>query len=342
MKKLRVFQTVKIKRRHASRAGLLIKRTVPGFSFGNLGTFFLFLILTPYLITFFFGNLREGTGEKVSFAKEETGSVFVNNETSFGREKIPLEDYVADKLARSMDSDFEMEALKAQAVLIRSNLLAEREEENGREISVADSEYGKNAITEKILEATVQTKGVYLTFAGRIVEGAYFAISNGRTRNGKEALSDEYSYLQSVSCERDFLADDFGSSFIFSEKEFEINWESMFFEQLTEDEILDRGQIAAEKEMEKYTLYRDSADYVLYIEESGAYAGGEEFRKAFGLPSADFHLEKEDGEVIISVKGAGHGFGMSQFGANEMAKEGNDYVRILDYFFQDATITKFE
>ncbi len=333
MKKLRVFQTVKI------------KRIVPGFSPGNLGTVFLFFILTPYLITFFLGNLREGDIKQVlSEEADQEGvySVFISNETSFGSERIPLEDYVADKLARSMDNAYETEALKAQAVLIRSSLLSKGEGENKKEIKVEDGDYGKISVTERILEAVRETKGVYITYEDLPASGAYFAVSNGKTRNGKEMMLDEYPYLTSVSCERDFLSEDFNSVTVYTEKEFEEIWGGIKTIRLLEDEILEKGQITTEKALEKYTLYRDSADYVLYIEREGGYVSGEQFRSAFYLPSASFHLGREEDKVIITVKGAGHGLGMSQFGANEMAKEGSDYICILNYFFKDVTITKFE
>ncbi len=344
MKKLRVFQTVKS------------KRIVPGFSPGNLGTVFLFFILTPYLITFFLGNLREGNGEQAAFTqtgKEDACLVFVSNEASFGSEMIPIEDYVADKLARSMDENYEMEALKAQAVLIRSNLLAEIAEEDRystegsmqgykKKIQVKDPDYGKTLIKENILEAVAKTKGVYITYEGRPAGGAYFAVSNGKTRNAREMALEEYPYLLSVPCERDFLSENFNSFTVYKEKEFEKIWKSIKGWQITEDEILEKEGITVQKAMEKYTLYRDSADYVLYIEREGMYVSGEQFRKAFGLSSASFHFNKEEGQVIITVKGSGHGLGMSQFGANEMARQGSDYIHILNYFFQNVTITKFE
>lgn len=333
MKKLRVFQTVKI------------KKIVPGFSPGNLGTVFLFFILTPYLITFFLGNLHEGNVEQVlseGAASKEAYFVFVNNETPLGSERIPLEDYVADKLARSMDSAYEIEALKAQAVLIRSNLLINREDENKEEIKAKDDDYGKVPVTEKVLEAARETKGVYITYEGLPASGAYFALSNGKTRNGNELMLDECPYLTSVSCERDFLSADFNSMAIYSQREFERIWEGIKAAEAPESETLEGGQIITETAMEKYTLYRDSADYVLYVESEGKYVSGEQFRNAFYLSSASFHLNKEENQVMIKVKGVGHGLGMSQFGANEMAKEGNDYIGIINYFFKDVTITKFE
>lgn len=335
MKKLRVFQTVKI------------KGIVPGFFVKHLGTVLLFLFLIPYIVTFLFGNLKEGSAEKMPLEDLNTeygeGAVYVSNETIMGIENIPLEYYVADKLARSIDNYFEMETLKAQAVLIRSGLLAAgMTGENGnniRNIKVEDGNYGSTVIPENIYEAVEETAGVYLAYQKQPVNGAYFAVSNGFTRDGEELFPTEYSYLKSVPCSRDFLSSDYASSVIYEENEFEKIWEMLTPVQMTE-EVADNGKITMGNEMNQINLYRDSAGYVLYLEREGKCVSGEQFRNAFGLSSASFHLSKEGKKIMITVKGVGHGLGMSQYGANEMAKEGEDYITILNYFFQDVTINK--
>jgi len=345
MKKLRVFPTVKT------------KRIVPGSSFKKIGTVLFILLLLPYLITFLFGNLKEGAAvgpENALLGSDdvEDGASFVNIQTGLGIFRVPLEVYVADKLARSIDNGYEAEALKAQAVLIRSGLLTIKDEAGTNkaninkaginEVWVMDEGYGSVETAENIQEAVSQTAGVCLTYDGRPISGAYFAVSNGATRNADELGLSEYPYLKSVECGRDFLSDDFSSSLHISEAGFMKIWQELAPVQITEGEILSNGGIAAKESWGNLTLYRDSADYVLYLEREGKYVAGEQFRDAFYLSSASFQMTKEDGQIQILVKGAGHGLGMSQFGANEMAKEGEDYIKILGYFFQDAKITKFE
>ena len=91
MKKLRVFQTVKL------------KGIVPGFSLKNLGTVLLFLLFLPYLITFLLGNISAGNRSEAwedSISQLEKGNTFVCNRTSLGEERIPLELYVARSLSR--------------------------------------------------------------------------------------------------------------------------------------------------------------------------------------------------------------------------------------------------
>lgn len=144
MNKLRVFQTVKK------------KRIVPGFFPKNLGTILLLLLLVPYLLTFLSGNVQEGKDENVMIAEGlSEGRIYVNNTTTYGNESIPLESYVADKLARSISEEYEPEALKAQAILIRSMLLSSLFESGGsmnggRKIEVEDKDYGSIPVSEKL------------------------------------------------------------------------------------------------------------------------------------------------------------------------------------------------
>lgn len=365
MKKLRVFQAFKTTGSvpHRQPAGLK-RRIVPGLFPKNLGTILLFLLMLPYIITFLFGNVREGSREMEGLSMEESfyeGTYFVNNSTPFGNESIPLEIYVADRLARSTDEDFEPETLKAQAVLIRSGLMASlyqngKEPGGRREIEVTDEVYGSTPVSEPVFEAVAQTRGVCLMYQSRPVSGSYFAVSNGATRNGEELLFEEHPYLKSVLCSRDFLSEDYTSSVSLRKGEFDRIWQQMpsagenpVMETTAsaeenslineETEYSEKG--GAEKELD-ISIWRDSVGYVLYLERGGKYVTGEQFRESFHLASASFHLNEEDEKIVITVKGMGHGLGMSQFGANEMAREGEDYIGILEYFFQDVTFTKFE
>ncbi len=355
MKKLRVFQAFKTT---GSAYGKLPsgskRRIVPGFFPKNLGTILLFLLMLPYLITSLFGNLGEGK-RAVDYPGEEGGSYegtyFVINTTALGSESVPLEMYVADRLTRSIGEDFEPEAVKAQAVLIRSGLMASLYQSGDalkgkKEITVTDAGYGSMPVSELAASAAAQTKGVCLMYQDQPVNGSYFAVSNGATRNGDELLLTECPYLKSVLCNRDFLAADYASSVRLKFGEFDRLWQEM--PPMEETSLLWEAQKEktekekTETELGDISIWRDSVGYVLYLERDGKFVTGEQFRSGFHLASASFHLNEEKGEVMITVKGAGHGLGMSQFAANEMAGEGTDYIGILEYFFTDVTFAKFE
>lgn len=333
MKKLRVFQTVK----H--------RRIVSGFSFRNPGTvllFLLFLLFLPYLLTLCFGNIGKETDETAERIEERLreSRVCVYNETAVGVEKIPLEMYVADKLSRSIDGSYEMEALKAQAVLIRSEIYAEKGE--NEDIFLADEDYGSGTLSENFQQAAAETGGICLTYQEEAVSGAYFAVSNGSTRDAGDLGLTEYPYLESVLCGRDFLSPDYSHTAAFYEGEFERIWEQCQKEVIEEEELLKKEGVKEEAAECGAVLYRDRAGYVLYVKRNEEFVPGEQMRAEYGLPSADFQIKKENHKILFLVHGKGHGIGMSQFAANEMAKKGEDYTEILNYFFKEATISKFE
>lgn len=114
---------------------------------------------------------------------------------------------------------------------------------------------------------------------------------------------------------------------------------------MTAEELQDKEKytkLEAVNLEEKFILYRDSVGYVLFVENLGKVVTGEQFREAYALLSGSFHLEADKKSVLITVKGSGHGFGMSQYGANEQAKQEKDYIEIIETFFKDILITKNE
>lgn len=329
MNKLKVFKNV------------FGKRTESGFSVKNLGTVLLLLLLVPYIITSLFGNASGGNTvqEKERMLEEQLreGGLFVINQTALGREEIPLEIYVADVLARTMEPGYEAEALKAQAVLIRTNLVPEGDED----IAVADEEYGNGGVRAECLRAVSETRGIYLEYEGKPVYGAYFLVSNGNTREAGEVLgTGTYPYLTQVSCEKDYLSDQYLHRVEYSLEGFEKIWERTGEKSDAEIEKA-LGEEEGE-EMAGMIVLRDSAGYGRYLRYGEKWVSCEELRYALCLPSSDFEIKSDAGRLIFTVKGSGHGLGMSQFGANELALEGWDYGKILNYFFQGVSFTKME
>lgn len=326
MDKLRVFQNVKN------------KRAVTGFSLQNLGTVLLLILFLPYIITLLAGNLWKEEGNiDLMVEKQLLQSRYeVINQTLLGRETVPLDLYVADVLARTMGEAYETEALKAQAILIRTNLLQGEK----TQFSVTDSEYGKRSIPENCLLAAAETRGICLVYEGKPVYGAYFKVSNGSTRDaGQVLMNEEYPYLQGVSCEKDFLSKEHTDIKVFSVYQFEKKWENV-----PEIEVKLKEDVQSTSLGNGFEIrcLRDDAGYVLFACYQGKWVMGENLRYEFALNSSDFYVQLQNNEIIFTTKGNGHGLGMSQFGANEMAKEGKDYMEILTYFFKNTTLTKIE
>lgn len=263
------------------------------------------------------------------------GKSCVYNQTALGTEKIPLEIYTADMLERVMGEGYELEARKAQAILIRTNLISK---EDG-EITVSDEEYGKNEVSAESLRAVYETRGICIEYEGNPIYGAYFLVSGGSTRQAGEIPGMEnYTYLAKVPCERDYMSADYMHTVEYSMDEFEKAWEKS--REISEDEI--QGAAKADEEAAGIMIVRDSAGYGLFLKYKEKWILCEELRYELRLPSSDFKIEAEEGGLTFTVKGSGHGLGMSQFGANEMARKGKDFDEILRYFFRDVNIQSFE
>lgn len=85
---------------------------------------------------------------------------------------------------------------------------------------------------------------------------------------------------------------------------------------------------------------RSDSGYVMSYEISGKSVTGQKIRNAFGLRSACFTLKYSGGKFVFNVRGYGHGVGMSQYGANEMAKQGATYREIIAHYYQGTEILK--
>ena len=311
-----------------------------------IGAVLLFSLLLPYVITSFFGNVGDaGAGGEVSRTllgwEQELagGSIYIENITEIGRERIPLEIYLLDKLARSINVDYHLEALKAQAVLLRTALVEELWKNSGSirgVVRIHEPEYGRGSINEDVIMAVVSTQGVILTYQDKPAKVAYFAVSNGRTRDSSEAFGQGgLSYFQSVDCNRDFLAENFTSQKTMNKGEFVALIEKSAIVSIADDfEIAD------------LYINRDSSGYIIEITipalPSPITLSGEECRYLWGLNSSCFSIEETKSKIIFSVRGIGHGLGMSQYAANEMAKGEKDYINILEYFFSGLMLNKFE
>ncbi len=270
------------------------------------------LLLFPYIVVMLTGNGAEAKYENRNQA--ETGM---------------LEQWVLEILPGQMPVTYEEEALKAQAIVIRSNLIYWMEqdhveipqltEEHIKEWGMTRYSYaelqellGGEAIDlhyEKIHRAVEETCGKVLQFEGRYVDIPYHAVSGGITRSG-ELLGETYAYLEAVDCPGELEAENFLT---------------------TVERFLDEPEIIA----------RDAFGYVTEIREGGELLGGEEFRQKYGLPSSNFELVRrdEEGKWLVAAKGLGHGFGMSLYQAQRMAEAGADCPEILSCFYEKLTLS---
>ncbi|MDN4071619.1 stage II sporulation protein D [Fictibacillus terranigra] len=262
-------------------------------------------------------------------------------------EKVALEEYVKGVVASEMPADFKLEALKAQALTARTYIarMLDNTDQGGNlpgGAAVTDSilhqvyknddelkkqwgdEYPEKM--EKITKAVAATRGKILTYDGKPIFASFFSTSNGYTENSEDYWGTKYPYLKSVKSPWDR--------------------DTPKFEQKQEIPLLDVEKqlgvvIQKDGEVGK-VIQRTAGNRIARMAIDGKTFKGKEVREKLGLRSADFTLTKKKQEVIATTKGFGHGVGMSQYGANGMAKDGKNYKQIVKYYFKGVSISDYK
>lgn len=234
------------------------------------------------------------------------------------------EEYIPVVLSKQIPEDYEKEAIKAQAVIARTNFLRriKIEGENpGDVISENGDENSELWPVWKVCppvyeEAVRETKGQVLTAEGELKLVPYHEISGGRTRDGEVAFhSEEYSYLKSVDSSIDKTSPFYLNSTYISEQ-----------------------QMPSELNVKE----REETGYVVSMTADEKILEGESFARGMGLTSSNFSIQKIGEEFRFLSKGKGHGLGFSQYGGNEMAKEGGSWKEILETYFPGMEIAVYE
>ena len=235
-------------------------------------------------------------------------------------------------LARDIPVTYEEEAIRAQAVIVRTNyeyaLSQGKAPETGLSVAEQTKLFGNenyNRYYQKLENCLIDTEGAVLTYQGQEIEAPYFAVSAEKTRGT------ELPYLKSVESIWDITSEDFLKVEFYDAGELVDTCNQAFPEAgLTVEDWVNTLVVTE----------REESGYVKTIQVGNSSVSGEEFRKAFSLNSACFYIREIDGRVRIVTKGLGHGYGLSIYGANEMAKEGKTYQEILSYYYSGIKITK--
>lgn len=277
----------------------------------------LILVCLPYLITYFF------QGEKTSAATE----------------KSEESQEIAGILAEQVPVNMKEEVLKAQAVMVRTQLAycEKNNQEKPKALSKEEMEqlWGQKnyyEFYEKLIRAAEETEGQVITFQGEVINPAFHKVSAGYTRDGSTVYKNT-PYLLSVKSEADILSEDYLKVQFFTSKEF-MERQSYL---IPASGIEEKPVADIVKSIE---LQRDGAEYVTTMKINGTEVDVDAFMETFELPSSNFFIKEMDDKVRIVTKGCGHGYGLSQYGANEMAKKEKTYEEILKYYFSGIKIEK--
>lgn len=269
-------------------------------------------------------------------------TIFVNGyDTVVLNRRADPEKIIPVLLANQISSDYELETLKAQAVIARSNLYRKFKESGEEDASKNRSKNGSRNESKNISEvyrqlkkeipawwtlwektdsayeeAAKSTSGQILTVDGELKLVPYHEISAGQTRDGKTAFhNEEYTYLKAVDSSMDKNAPDYLNS-----------------------TCIARQQLPEELKIAE----REDSGYVISLKADENILEAESFVTGMGIASSDFSIQKSGEQVRFLSRGKGHGLGFSQYGGNELAKEGKSWQEILNTYFPLMELSEVE
>lgn len=281
---------------------------------------------TKELIKTKYGSINN----KVIRVKEiETGNII----------KVPIEEYVIGVVAGEMPASFNDEALKAQAVASRTYAFKRTINNTGNFDVTNDTqnqvyinenkmkEKWKNnyeKYKEKITNAVLSTRGEVILYNNDLIDALFFSTSNGYTENSSDVFKSNLPYLVSV----------------------ESNWdqkESPVFNsmnEVTKNEFLFNLGLNINDSINITNIEKTKTGRIKKITINDKTFDSQKIKNIFNLKSTSFRIEVLNDNVKFLVNGYGHGVGMSQYGANGMAKEGYKYTSILQHYYQNCEIKK--
>lgn len=264
-----------------------------------------------------------------------------------------LEDYIKGVVAAEMPAEFELEALKAQAVAARTYAVKHMAvfggtgstEHPGADVSTDHNDsqawldetklkakWGENYAKywSKVSRAVDQTRGLILTYNGEPINAVFHSTSGERTASAKEVWGFDYPYLKSVACSWDKKSPRYQDTKGITLNELEARLGA------------DAGIVAAAQSgggagITSIIDYTDSGR-VNKVRIGSKTMTGLEVRQKLELRSANFQIESAGDKLIFKTTGYGHGVGLCQYGANGQAKENRNFRQILAYYYTGVAI----
>lgn len=298
----------------------------------------------------FGSEIKEGgDGDKFVIYEPELLGKYVIIKSGGYELYLDIQQFIPCVLMSQMSISAPEEALKAQAVVIRTYILKYMEDNAPESATLADklefyaddiglTYYGFGELQKiwgkdfyenyNMLNGIVADTGTQvITYNGELVVPFFHTASAGQTRDGEEVFgSEKYAYLSPVSSRDGSDNGDYESKMTY-----------------TVSEILERLDISEDDEREESDDFISvtktcSSGYVLEVAVYGYTFSGSDIRDALNLKSDCFSFETDEGNVIVTTKGAGHGFGLSIQGAVNMAEDGGSYEEILNYYYQNIEL----
>jgi len=284
-----------------------------------------------------------------SVAEEEPQvSVYLSNLGQI--ETLSLEDYVMGVVAAEMPAQFESGALTAQAIAARTFIVQRlfANDKSGVPIEGADvtdtvahqayiskeilekewKNNGKSTDLAKLQRAVQDSRNIIMTYKGKPITASFFSTSNGYTENSEDYWKTSIPYLRSVSSPWDkTIAPGYKETLTISKKQ--------FLSDLGLSNIAIPTMKNASSSLNSliHILSTTEGHRIKELKIGGVIFSGREVREKLGLRSSQFSWVDSGDDIVFTTYGYGHGVGMSQWGANGMAKEGYTASQILKHYY---------
>lgn len=271
--------------------------------------------------------------------------------------EMNIEDYIKGVVAAEVPALFGEEALKAQAIAARTFASANLKDFGGEgcknypgadvcstvhcQAWISKEDRFKNweadnavNLWNRISNAVESTKGMVLVYNGELAKYIkYHSTSGGKTEDSVNVFNSKIPYLVSVESPGEELSPKYSTNVIIRREEF-----IKKMKELSPKIKLSNDNLGAQIKI----MDRTEGSRVKNIKIGDKTFTGIDIRWAFLLNSADFTVKVDTKYVTFNVRGNGHGVGLSQYGANAMAKEGKKYDEILKHYYQGISIGRLE
>lgn len=268
--------------------------------------------------------------------------------------ELDLEEYVTGVTAAEMPASFEVEALKAQAVIARTYALSRLRSRGGQGCAsrggadiCSDHNCCQDWITrgdaleykwagepgagywDKIVGAVAGTRGEVMLYQGHPVNAVFHSTCGGHTEDSEEVWQASLPYLRAVPCL-------YCRHSPWSERQFTYSLEE--FNRLLNGSS--PGIPPAPVEPVFASLHRTAPGRIKHLEINDFSYTGHQLREVLGLPSTGVSWQVGNGQVTLTTRGYGHGVGLCQYGADGMARQGHTYPDILRHYYQGVHLVR--
>lgn len=246
-------------------------------------------------------------------------------------EPLPLEEYIIGVVQAEMPATFHLEAFKAQAVAARTFAI-KTTNFGAEEIKPTTSHQAFIASTERtpsptITQAVKETASQVLTYKEDLITAMFFSTSNGMTESAEAYSGNEVPYLITTESLGDTISPKFYQKKSYTLQE----WNDAF------------GFTWTEEHFDALTLVPNESQRIQTMKTKEKEWTGREIRDILGLPSTDFEIDASNpNKITVATKGFGHGVGMSQYGADAMARDGSKAEDILKHYYPNTEIKNFQ